>query len=232
MTLSGEGLGSGHFQGCQVSGRPNLFYKIWADFFSFIFRRPVFLSFWMENHWKTLKINKKGWTRDIWLNIQLSIRLGSSNSTLIHQFYYSALTWLRSPTFSIRLYSKSRVGTPLRRYLQNTQQSGIWIPDYLAFYLFLTIYQRGWVHKPSISLLLSLQLVRNFWEPTVRRNVVTVAHVVASFAILFWIGRLNFRTMIWIFRMPIQLWRTSALSLDPRFRYCLWTPFFHISIQI
>ena len=33
MTLSGEGLGSGHFQGCQVSGRPNLFYKIWADFF-------------------------------------------------------------------------------------------------------------------------------------------------------------------------------------------------------
>ena len=117
MTPSGEGLGLGHFQGCQVSGRLNLFYKIWADFFSFIFRRPVFLSFWMENHWKTLKINKKGWTRDIWLNIQLSIRLGSSNSTLIHQFYYSALTWLRSPTFSIRLNNESPVGTPLRRYL-------------------------------------------------------------------------------------------------------------------
>ena len=42
---------------------------------------------------------------------------GSSNSTPIHQFYYSASTRLRSPTFSIRLDDESRVGTPLRRYL-------------------------------------------------------------------------------------------------------------------
>ena len=42
---------------------------------------------------------------------------GSSNSTPIHQFYYSASTRLRSPTFSIRLDDKSRVGTPLCLYL-------------------------------------------------------------------------------------------------------------------
>ena len=42
---------------------------------------------------------------------------GSSNSTSIHQFYYSASTRLRSPTFNIRLDDESRVGTPLCRYL-------------------------------------------------------------------------------------------------------------------
>ena len=35
---------------------------------------------------------------------------GSSNSTSIHQFYYSASTQLRSLTFCIRLDDKSRVG--------------------------------------------------------------------------------------------------------------------------
>ena len=39
------------------------------------------------------------------------------NSTSIHQFYYSASTRLKSLTFSIRLDDKSRVRTPLRRYL-------------------------------------------------------------------------------------------------------------------
>ena len=42
---------------------------------------------------------------------------GLSNSTLIHQFYYSASTRLRSPTFRIRLDNESRVVTPLCRYL-------------------------------------------------------------------------------------------------------------------
>ena len=45
--------------------------------------------------------------------------LGSSNSTSIHQFYYSALTRLRSMTFRIRLDDKSGVGTPFRRYLKH-----------------------------------------------------------------------------------------------------------------
>ena len=43
--------------------------------------------------------------------------LGSSNSTWIHQFYYSTSTQLSTPTVSIRLYNESRVGTPLRQYL-------------------------------------------------------------------------------------------------------------------
>ena len=38
--------------------------------------------------------------------------LRSSNSPLIHQFYYSALTQLRSKIFSICLDDKSQVGTP------------------------------------------------------------------------------------------------------------------------
>ena len=37
--------------------------------------------------------------------------------THINQFYYSALTQLRSPTFSICLDNKSLVRTLLRRYL-------------------------------------------------------------------------------------------------------------------
>ena len=40
MTQSGEGLGSGHFQGCQFTGRQYLFYKIWVHF---IFTMPKFL---------------------------------------------------------------------------------------------------------------------------------------------------------------------------------------------
>ena len=52
----------------------------------------------------------------------------SSNLTSIHQFYYLASTRLRSPTFSIRLDDKSRVGTPLRQYLYSTVcwQPHIW----------------------------------------------------------------------------------------------------------
>ena len=46
----------------------------------------------------------------------------SSNSTLIHQLYYSASTWLRSQTFSIPLNNESRVGTPLCRYLETTNR--------------------------------------------------------------------------------------------------------------
>ena len=46
----------------------------------------------------------------------------SSNSTLIHQLYYSALTGLKSQTFSIRLNNKSRVRTPLCRYLETTNR--------------------------------------------------------------------------------------------------------------
>ena len=38
----------------------------------------------------------------------------SSNSTSIHQFYYSASTRLRAQTFTIRLDDESQVGTPLR----------------------------------------------------------------------------------------------------------------------
>ena len=45
-------------------------------------------------------------------------------STLIHQFYYSASTRLRSQTFSICHDDKSQVGTPLCRYLPSTQ---VWI---------------------------------------------------------------------------------------------------------
>ena len=41
----------------------------------------------------------------------------SSNSTLIHPFYYSASTRLRLQSFGIHLHDKSRVGTPLRRNL-------------------------------------------------------------------------------------------------------------------
>ena len=56
---------------------------------------------------------------------------GLSNSTSIHQFYYSALTWLRSPTFSIRLDDESQVGTPLRQYLTVANINNlllIWLP--------------------------------------------------------------------------------------------------------
>ena len=41
----------------------------------------------------------------------------SSNSTTIHQIYYSASTQLRPRTLSICLDDESRVGTPLRRNL-------------------------------------------------------------------------------------------------------------------
>ena len=50
-------------------------------------------------------------------NIRLIFDMRSSNLTTIHQIYYSASTWLRSRTFSIRLDDESRVGTPLRRNL-------------------------------------------------------------------------------------------------------------------
>ena len=45
---------------------------------------------------------------------------GSSNLTSIHQFYYSALTQLRSPTFSIRLDDDDN-RTPLCQYLSKTR---------------------------------------------------------------------------------------------------------------
>ena len=61
------------------------------------------------------------------LGIQLNIRLGLSNSTSIHQFYYSAFTWLRSPTFSIRLNDQSRVGTLLRWYLLTIAQLKLFV---------------------------------------------------------------------------------------------------------
>ena len=52
------------------------------------------------------------------LNILLDIRL---ESTMIHQIYYSALTRLRSRTFSIHLDDEFRVGTPLRRNLLSSE---------------------------------------------------------------------------------------------------------------
>ena len=45
--------------------------------------------------------------------LDLIFDLRSSNSTTIHQIYYSALTQLRSRTVSIRLDNESRVRTPL-----------------------------------------------------------------------------------------------------------------------
>ena len=58
----------------------------------------------------------------IQLGIQLDIRLRLSNSTSIHQFYYSASTWLRSQTFSNGLDDEYRVGTPLCGNLTHVQK--------------------------------------------------------------------------------------------------------------
>ena len=85
---------------------------------------PTFTNLYYLNQVKTrLLYLKTHLTFDIRLGIQLDIRLGSSNSTSIRQFYYLASTWLRSPTFSIRLDDESPVRTPLRRYLHRTFQS-------------------------------------------------------------------------------------------------------------
>ena len=58
-----------------------------------------------------------------------------SNSTMIHQIYYSASIQLRSRTFSIHLDNESLVGTPLRRNLKWSEKMSLSRWDHIKKYI-------------------------------------------------------------------------------------------------
>ena len=90
-----------------------------------------------------------------------------SNLTLIHQFYYSASTPLRTPTFSIRLDDKSRVKIPLRQYL-------VWTFLLNLFFLFCSFFD-------SVYFLFSLRSLIAFFHVSKTLVVSGITFNVPSF---------------------------------------------------